>query len=502
MMTFEIPKNISKKPIIDTVSQNYALEKNYTSLKNCTYFDTFDWKLLNKDLLLIKKDKEYFLQKIKDNKEEKLEISKIPKSATDFKDTHKYNFLERIIDNRALLRFIKTKNKIENYSLKNSDDKIVVRLSLETIHVIKPKGEFLVGNYINVYPLRGYIENRKNLESLFQELKLERIDISIINRISEKASIKLGDYTSKVDFKFKKNEPIDGALIKLYLYLLEIIRKNEEGIKKNIDIEFLHDFRTSLRKIRAGLSQIKGVLPEVIVSEYKQRFAEIQRKTNNARDLDVYFSEKNHYYEVSPEEVHEGLDEFFNLLQLERKKEQTNLRRLLSSKLYRLTLLDWENYLKNYKSEGENNISVLAAAKIFIRKKLNIVIKKGRKINSRSKDEQLHELRIDCKKLRYLLEFFKSVFPKKKIEFIIIQLKNLQDYLGEFNDLSVHKEKLKIFLIEYSKDSNEPIRFATAVGALISIKHIRQREIRKQFKSKFDNFIKIENLNTFESLLK
>ena len=501
-MIFEIPKNISKKRIFDRISQNFILEKSGNFSKSYTYFDTFDWKLLNKDLLFIKKDREYFLQGIKNRKEEKIRINKIPKSVSDFKNTSQYNYLTKIIENRTLISFIKTRNEIEYYSLKNNDDKIVVRFSLENVSVIDSNQETLVGNFINIFPLRGYLDDRKLLESLLEELKLEKLNAPLIHKIAGKTSLKIGEYTSKTEFKFEKNEPINNAVAKLYLYLVQIMKKNEDGIRKNIDIEFLHDFRTSLRKIRAGLSQIKGIFPDEISDDYKSRFANIQRKTNNARDLDVYLFEKEHYYKVSPTEIHEGLDEFFNLLQLERKKEQTILKRLLSSKLYKSTLSDWENYLKNYKPENENTTSVLAAAKLFISKKLNTVIKDGRKINSKSKDEQLHDLRIECKKLRYLLEFFKSVFPKKKIEFFINQLKNLQDYLGEFNDLSVHKEKLKTFLSEYSKDTTEPIRFATAVGALISIKHIRQKEIRKQFKSVFGNFIRAENLNRFESLLK
>jgi CHAD domain-containing protein len=499
---FEIPKNINQKRIIDTVSQHFTIEREDNLTENYIYFDTYDWKLLNKNLLLIKKDKEYVLHEIKNNKEEKLGITKIPKSVSDFQGDPKYNYLKKIIENRALLRFVKTRNNTKYYLVKNSDDKIVVRFAIENVKVIDSKREILVGNFIDISPLRGYLQEKKIFEALLLELKLIQINIPLINKISEKASLKIGEYTSKIDFKFDKNEPINDAVVKLYLYLMEIMKKNEDGIRKNVDIEFLHDFRTSLRKTRAGLSQIKGVFPEEVVAEYKERFADIQRKTNNARDLDVYLSEKCDYYEITPAEVHEGLDEFFNLLELERKKEQTNLKRLLSSKFYKSTLSDWNSYLNNYKPPDENLVNVLVAAKIYINKKLKSVIKKGKKITSKSAEAQLHDLRIECKKLRYLLEFFKSVFPKKEIEFIINQLKSLQDYLGEFNDLSVHKEKLKIFLEEYSEDSKEPIMFATAVGALISIKHTRQMEIRKQFKSKFHNFIKAENLNKFEALLK
>ncbi|MFC1662475.1 CHAD domain-containing protein, partial [Gemmatimonadota bacterium] len=39
------------------------------------------------------------------------------------------------------------------------------------------------------------------------------------------------------------------------------MRANEVGMLKNLDSEFLHDFRVAVRRTRSGLTQLKGVFP-------------------------------------------------------------------------------------------------------------------------------------------------------------------------------------------------------------------------------------------------
>jgi CHAD domain-containing protein len=77
-----------------------------------------------------------------------------------------------------------------------------------------------------------------------------------------------------------------------------------------------------------------------------------------------------------------------------------------------------------------------------IYKRYRRIVKKGSKISETTPDEKLHELRIDCKKLRYLLEFFTSLFPENEMKKLVKQLKQLQENLGDFNDLSVQQEFL------------------------------------------------------------
>jgi CHAD domain-containing protein len=64
-----------------------------------------------------------------------------------------------------------------------------------------------------------------------------------------------------------------------------------------------------------------------------------------------------------------------------------------------------------------------------IKKELDIVIQDKNKI------KKLHELRKDCKKLRYLLELISD--QDKDIDKTVKQLDGLQDILGEIHDSDV-----------------------------------------------------------------
>ena len=47
---------------------------------------------------------------------------------------------------------------------------------------------------------------------------------------------------------------------------------NEEGIKADWDVEFLHDYRTAVRRTRSALSQITDVFPPETTQHYKEAF--------------------------------------------------------------------------------------------------------------------------------------------------------------------------------------------------------------------------------------
>ena len=122
----------------------------------------------------------------------------------------------------------------------------------------------------------------------------------------------------------------------------------------------------------------------------------------------------------------------------------------------------------------------------------------GGKISSHSKDSKYHKLRIQCKKLRYLLEFFSSLFPEEKISILVSQLKTLQDNLGLFNDLSVQQETLK----NYSQKPAFNTKLVLALGILIGKLHEEQLEVKKKFRNIFTKFSDDQNIKLLNDILK
>jgi CHAD domain-containing protein len=116
------------------------------------------------------------------------------------------------------------------------------------------------------------------------------------------------------------------------------------------------------------------------------------------------------------------------------------------------------------------------------------VLKKGRAIKDDSPPARFHRLRIECKKLRYLLEFFRSLYDPHDVEPVVKSLKRLQDNLGDFNDLQIQRETLKRFAQEMVAEDCATVESLMAMGRLVERLEVRQAKERSRFTKRFANF--------------
>jgi CHAD domain-containing protein len=137
----------------------------------------------------------------------------------------------------------------------------------------------------------------------------------------------------------------------------------------------------------------------------------------------------------------------------------------------------------------------------LILKRYDKVCKIARSIDAATEDEVVHQLRINCKKLRYLMEFFAPLFPENDIKTLIKGLKLLQDNLGNFNDYSVQQIFLRQVLEEkmvlFGKSK---LKVAESVGALTAILHNLQQKERRKILKNFVRFDSPETRATFARL--
>ena len=130
------------------------------------------------------------------------------------------------------------------------------------------------------------------------------------------------------------------------------------------------------------------------------------------------------------------------------------------------------------------------------------VVKEGLAIRPDSDAELLHDLRKTCKKLRYLMEFFQSLYPASKIGELIGVLKSLQSNLGDFQDYEVQAETLKLFSNQMVKEGNAPPQTLMAMGVLVEGLEARQHSTREEFAKRFGKFAEAENQDKFNKLFR
>jgi CHAD domain-containing protein len=101
-----------------------------------------------------------------------------------------------------------------------------------------------------------------------------------------------------------------------------------------------------------------------------------------------------------------------------------------------------------------------------------------RRIDAKSSDDDIHVLRKDVKRIRYLAESFSEVVTPNNDESVLPRLLHLQDSLGEFQDLRIHETAIKDALVYL-----RPIYTSTTIEATEALLHqmkTRRQRLRKK----------------------
>jgi CHAD domain-containing protein len=251
------------------------------------------------------------------------------------------------------------------------------------------------------------------------------------------------------------------------------------------------------------LSQIKKVLPAKDRKHFQEEFSWLGQVTGPNRDLDVYLLKMADFESILPGNVRSDLRPLYEFLHRRQREEHRLLVEALDSKRFSTLKEGWQRFLQESHSSDDLSAAsepVHTGASRRIWKVYRRILKKGKAINDRSPAEALHELRIECKKLRYLLEFFHSLYESKRIRKLIKSLKLLQDNLGDFNDCEVQQHTLKGFAHSMLEEGSASAETLMAMGRLVEHLELGQKTQRKLFASRFAKFADPKNEKRFREL--
>ena len=282
------------------------------------------------------------------------------------------------------------------------------------------------------------------------------------------------------------------------------MRANEAGVIANLDSEFLHDFRIAIRQSRTLLGLMKQVFPQRAVQRFRGRLAWLGQLTGPTRDMDVYLLKFPAYRSTLPAAVQPDLEPLREFLRCQHSHEHTQLAKSLRSARYAKLAQDWEAFLQmpapvnTRLANAARPILEVATERIW--RAYRGVMRHGKAINEESPAEALHDLRKRCKKLRYLLEMFRSLYPNRPMKQLIKELKKLQDVLGDFQDLHVQVSSLGQFASQMRDQCTLTPRTEKAIALLIEALVQRQKDCRRSFDERFARFACKKNRETFTGL--
>ncbi len=492
------PDEMSLEAAGDALSVRLPVRERGLGETDRTYYDTFDGLVHEAGLYAVHERGRIAL--VDRNTGAEIASMRMPQPtqpllARDLDDGPLRNALLPVIDVRALLPLAHVHSRVRALDVLDGESKTVVRMSLEQPALISSAGrEKALRPRLRLAVVRGYdsyLESvRRRVE---EELAFRPADQAIVDEAVRAAGGVPGGIPSKIHVALSADQRSDAAVCAVLRRLLDVIEANLEGTIADIDSEFLHDFRVSVRRSRAVQRECKGVFAPDELAAFRTEFRWLQQATGDSRDLDVYVLEFDSLRAFVPESMRTDLGPLLVVLRGRRLTARRAMVRELRDQRCERLLSEWGALLEDLGSRPTDDrpdatvpIGELAARRI--RTVYRRMVKMGRAIDGDSPAEDYHELRKKGKELRYLLELFGApLFPPEVVKPMIRTLKSLQDVLGRHQDREVQVATLSALRDEVSAHPSGPAALM-AMGALVMRLGEDARATRAAFAESFAQF--------------
>lgn len=212
---------------------------------------------------------------------------------------------------------------------------------------------------------------------------------------------------------------------------LDQLQANEEGIFGPNHVEFIHQARVALRRLRTALRLFNSELPPGFSDKWSQAWRDVGEQLGNARNWDVFCSE------ILPDIAadlgeHPDMQHLTEFALQQRAEAQTHAKEWLRGRHYSLTMIAFSEALFALPDHKTERIDSFADKALKRRHKHFC---RGARVAHTLNAEERHEVRIDLKKLRYTLDFFECLYPQKQLHPFLEGLAKTQELLGHMNDL-------------------------------------------------------------------
>jgi CHAD domain-containing protein len=241
--------------------------------------------------------------------------------------------------------------------------------------------------------------------------------------------------------------------------------------------------RVSMRRTRAVMKAFKDMLGDDVVSHFNKELRWLARNLGRARDADVTERgvrdagdvDADHYEQFLEQETISAYEHLVEVLQSERCSS-------LESELGRFVAAGPTSAMR----EKFGKLSIAECAGQFVRSALTELLAHGDAIDAESAAKQLHKLRIETKRFRYLLDFFSTVQPDRWLH-TMEAVKKLQDVLGEHQDAVTAVNRLADYARAVRLDEKGREKLL-ATGRLMQKEEERISACRQQFTETWAEF--------------
>lgn len=231
------------------------------------------------------------------------------------------------------------------------------------------------------------------------------------------------------------------AMRATFVNCIDHVEANVAGAISSDDIEYVHQLRVALRRLRSAIRIFGPAHAEKIDAELKWLAGQLRA----ARDWDVLIAETLPAL-LSAYGDQPSTAALVRAATMQKADARVVARAALESKragILRVTLARWVNVpgelIFPVSEEGEADAQTQETQRLsrFAAHKIGRAYRRLTGVNgtvSALSAEARHRVRIDAKKLRYAVDFLGSLFDKKRTARHTAILGKIQDLLGETND--------------------------------------------------------------------
>lgn len=390
---------------------------------------------------------------------------------------------------RSLLAQLRVGARRSRGVLRDAAGKIVVVAELhEGLQIIDRVDIDWPAATIEIHEVPGYAKQAGRTLKALRALRIAECGTDTMSLCATAADVDLAGFTASASVPLDPaTTAIDGYRLVL-ANLATTIMANWNGTILQSDTEFLHDLRIGVRRTRTVLADAKQVLPAAILDHTRVEFAWLADLTSTPRDLDVYLVEWSHYTDPLGADAAPLLEPVRDLLERRRSEAHGDLERGLRSERATTLMAAWQAWLAEPLDDNDlpprarRPIGRLVAGRIA--RAHGILVERGRLIGTDTPAEQVHDLRKDAKKLRYLLECFGTLLPESARKRYVKRLKALQDNLGEHQDAEVHVQLLRTIAGELH-EAGASAETMVAIGRLTERLDQQRHAARVEFAERF-----------------
>ncbi|HXW83456.1 MAG TPA: CHAD domain-containing protein [Candidatus Binataceae bacterium] len=249
---------------------------------------------------------------------------------------------------------------------------------------------------------------------------------------------------------------------------LEKLRAQEDGAAVG-DVESLHQLRVATRRLRASIDLFGSVLNGNQVRLWKRDLPWVAQAAGQVRERDIIATLiRVRAAKIDPK-LAESLGAAYQKLSVERSDRLHNFATVLQSERYQQMI----NRLAHpVLRKGAEEQKLARSAADILRPIASGAARAGEHLAADAPPGAVHRARVRVKRLRYGLELLAEFGGKRKRKALAL-LEELQDQLGEFNDVIVTGG----WLIEYGASADAPSATALAAGALVQSLGKRQQKL-------------------------